>query len=178
MLEETRRAAGTWLRTALPKGRSWPNRPLKIRVDFSSYRSILNKMALVTIPMARQLAAPVNTRIQKLLSLLNLVEFRWQGMDDRKMGIGNISLAGGVRFDPHEGHQSGLDVDIRLIRKDGLELGVRWTDDQYDHEATATLINLFFETNRVKVIYFNDPKIARVKPRYKHDNHFHVTILE
>ena len=26
----------------------------------------------------------------KLLYVLNLVEFRWQGMDDRKMGIDNI----------------------------------------------------------------------------------------
>ena len=114
----------------------------------------------------------------KLLSLLNLVEFRWQGMDNRRIGIGNISLAGGVTFDPHEGHVSGLDVDIRPIRKDGLELPVRWTDPQYDREATEMLICLFFESNLVKIIYFNDLKIPRVKPRFRHDNHFHVTIFE
>ena len=110
--------------------------------------------------------------------LLNLVEHRWQSMDDRKVGVGNISLADGVKFDPHEGHQSGLDVDIRLIRKDGLELPVRWTEAQYDGEATAKLIKLFFESNIVKVVYFNDLKIPRVKLRFKHDNHFHVTIFE
>ena len=35
----------------------------------------------------------------KLLSVLSMVEHRWQGMDDRQMGIGNISLAGGAKFD-------------------------------------------------------------------------------
>jgi len=113
----------------------------------------------------------------KLLSLLNLVEHRWQGMDNRKIGIGNISLADGVKFRPHEGHVSGLDVDIRLIRKDGLQLPVGWNERQYDREATEMLICLFFESNLVKVIYFNDPKIPRVKPRIRHDNHFHVTIF-
>jgi murein endopeptidase len=113
----------------------------------------------------------------KLISLLNLVEFRWQGMDKRKMGVGNISLAGGVRFDPHQGHQSGLDADIRPMRKDGLELPVRWMDEQYDHEATCKLISLFFESAIVSVIYFNDPKAPRVKPRFRHDDHFHVTVL-
>lgn len=114
----------------------------------------------------------------RLLSVLNLIEHRWQGMDDRKMGIGNISLAGGGKFEPHEGHQSGLDVDVRLIRKDGRELPVMWTEAQYDREATAKLIQLFFESSIVKVLYFNDLKIPRVTPRFRHDNHFHVTIFE
>jgi murein endopeptidase len=114
----------------------------------------------------------------RLLSLLNFIEHRWQGLDDRKIGFGNISLAGGVKFDPHEGHQSGLDIDVRPIRKDGLEIPVRWTEPQYDREATAKLIGMFFASGIIKVIYFNDLKIARVKPRFKHDNHFHVTIYE
>lgn len=114
----------------------------------------------------------------RLLSLLNLVEHRWQGLDDRKIGIGNISLAGGPKFEPHEGHVSGLDVDIRPIRKDGLHLPVRWNERQYDREATEMLICLFFESNLIKVIYFNDLKIPHVRPRFKHDNHFHVTIIE
>ena len=114
----------------------------------------------------------------KLLSIINMVEHRWQGMDDRKIGFGNISLADGAKFDPHEGHQSGLDVDIRAIRKDGRQLPVKWTDAQYDREATTKLINLFFQSCAVKVIYFNDPKIHRVMRRFKHDNHFHVTIFE
>lgn len=99
-------------------------------------------------------------------------------MDKRKIGIGNISLAGGGKFDPHKGHQSGLDVDIRLIRKDGLKLPARWSNAQYDREAAAKLIALFFESNIVKVVFFNDPKIPRVTPRFKHDNHFHVTIFK
>jgi hypothetical protein len=31
----------------------------------------------------------------KLISIINMVEHRWQGMDDRKIGFGNISLADG-----------------------------------------------------------------------------------
>lgn len=38
-------------------------------------------------------------------------------------------------------------------------------------------IDLFFQSCSVKVIYFNDPKIHRVLRRFKHDNHFHVTIF-
>ena len=97
-------------------------------------------------------------------------------MDDRKIGIGNISLADGAKFEPHEGHQSGLDVDIRPVRLDGLQLPVTWRDKQYDREATAKLIELFYLCASVKVIFFNDTKIARVKPLAHHDNHFHVTI--
>lgn len=33
----------------------------------------------------------------RLLSLLSLIEHRWQGMDDRKIGFGNISLANGCQ---------------------------------------------------------------------------------
>ena len=114
----------------------------------------------------------------KLISIINMVEHRWQGMDDRKIGFGNISLADGEKFDPHKGRQSGLDVDIRALRKDGKQLPVKWTDAQYDREATTQLINLFFQSCAVKVIYFNDPKIHRVMRRFKHDDHFHVTIFE
>ncbi len=112
----------------------------------------------------------------KLLSLIAMVEHRWQGIENRKIGIGNISLAGGGRFDPHEGHQSGLDVDVRLFRKDGREAPVSWTQPQYDQEATAKLIAMFFESGIIEVIFFNDIGIPRVKPRSHHDNHFHVTV--
>jgi hypothetical protein len=114
----------------------------------------------------------------RLLSLLSLIEHRWQGMDDRKIGFGNISLANGEVFNPHKGHQSGLDIDIRPLRVDGLELPVTWNDTKYyDHDATARLIKLFFDCGAIKVIYFNDKKIPRVVPRVHHDNHFHVTII-
>ena len=49
---------------------------------------------------------------------------------------------------------------------------------RHNREATTKLINLFFQSCAVKVVYFNDPKITRVMRRFKHDNHFHVTIFE
>jgi murein endopeptidase len=112
----------------------------------------------------------------RLLSLLLLVEHRWQGVDDRKIGIGNISLAGGGRFAPHSSHRSGRDVDIRLFRKDGRPEPVTRFNEQYDQAATARLINMFFESSLVELVYFNDPMIPRVRPLQHHDDHFHVTI--
>lgn len=69
--------------------------------------------------------------------------------------------------------QGSSTMDERYRR--GLILG---TDAQYEREATAKLINLFCQSCIVKVIYFNDPKIHRVMRRFRHDNHFHVTIVE
>jgi penicillin-insensitive murein DD-endopeptidase len=79
----------------------------------------------------------------RLLSLLLLIEHRWQGMDDRKIGIGNISLAEGAKFEPHASHRSGRDVDIRLFRKDRKVEPVTRFDAQYDQAATAKLIGMF-----------------------------------
>ena len=115
---------------------------------------------------------------QKLLSLILMIEHRWQALDDRKIGIGNISLAGGAHYPPHDGHKSGRDVDIRLLRKDGKPVPVTRWDQQYDRDATAKLIELFFESHMIKVIYFNDLSIPQVKPATYHDDHFHITIKE
>lgn len=112
----------------------------------------------------------------RLLSLLLLVEHRWQAIDHRKIGIGNISLAGGAAFEPHSGHKTGRDVDIRLFRKDGKEQPVTRFQDEYDRDATAKLIGVFFESPIIEVIYFNDPSVPRVRPLARHDDHFHVTI--
>ena len=114
----------------------------------------------------------------KLLSLLLMVEHRWQALDDRKIGIGNISLANGVKYQDHKGHRSGRDVDIRLFRKDRQQAPVTRLDKQYDRDATATLIDLFLESHIIQVIYFNDLTIPRVRPLARHDDHFHITIKE
>lgn len=112
----------------------------------------------------------------KLLSLIFMIEHRWQGIDDRKIGIGNISLAGGIKYPDHSGHRSGLDADIRLFRTDRQQAPVTRFDEQYDREATARLIDIIFGSNIIQVIYFNDLQIPRVKPLARHDDHFHVTI--
>lgn len=112
----------------------------------------------------------------RLLSLLLLIEHRWQAVDKRKIGIGNISLADGEPFPPHGSHRTGRDVDIRLFRKDGREVPVTRFQPEYDRDATAKLIGMFFESSIVQMILFNDITIPRVRPAARHDDHFHLTI--
>jgi hypothetical protein len=71
---------------------------------------------------------------------------------------------------------SGLEVDVRPLRKDGLEAPVRWFDPEYDHDATAALIEVFRFHAPVVLIYFNGPEIQFVTRMAKHDDHFHVKL--
>jgi penicillin-insensitive murein endopeptidase len=114
----------------------------------------------------------------KLMSLLCMMELAWGEIDDRRFGVGNTSLAGGAAFkkSEHQGHRSGLDVDIRPLRIDGQEIAVTRMDKTYDHDGTKKLIELFFESNIIQEIFFNDMSIPRVKSLTGHDNHFHVTV--
>lgn len=101
-----------------------------------------------------------------------------------RVGIGDISLQGGGRFGHHKSHQTGLDVDIRPIRRDGAEAGVTWRDAAYSRDLTRRLIDVI-RTNgvlRVQYVFFNDPQIGRwpgitVKPWPGHDDHLHVRFL-
>lgn len=38
----------------------------------------------------------------------------------RRFGIGNMSQAEGIEYD-HDSHMNGLQVDVRPLRKDGLQ---------------------------------------------------------
>ena len=111
-----------------------------------------------------------------MMTAILWLEREWQALDKRKFGIGNISLANGEESEEHDTHSDGLTVDVRPLRKDGLHLPVTWHQDEYDHDATACLIALFFIHPSVKKILFNDPKIPGVRPWDRHDNHFHVQI--
>ena len=112
-----------------------------------------------------------------LVSVLLEVARRWTYLDKRKFGVGNISLAAGDKFEPHKSHRSGLEVDIRPIRKDGNRLPCFITDRQYDQQATAALIELFQEQPNVQLILFNDQNIPGVRHAAKHSDHFHVQIV-
>ncbi|MYN07167.1 penicillin-insensitive murein endopeptidase [Pseudoduganella aquatica] len=121
-----------------------------------------------------------------LLSLIFHVEREWQAISDRKFGIGNISIDGGLPYDKHKSHQKGIEVDCRPIRKDqltGQAARVSRFDDVYDCEQTIKLIRLFVEHPMVKVVYFNDDKVqqalgGRVRSLIGHDDHFHAKIRE
>lgn len=105
------------------------------------------------------------------------VALEWHSVDRRRIGIGNISRADRLDDNDHDTHLDGLQVDVRPMRKDGLELPVAWADRQYDRDATARLIGLFRTFSLVKLIYFNDGSIPFVRPALGHDNHFHVALI-
>lgn len=102
--------------------------------------------------------------------------FEWQAIDDRRFGVGNISLADGRPHPDHVSHQNGLQVDIRPMRKDGREAPVTWMDSQYDHDGTAKLIALFRTCALVTRVFFNAHGIPFVTPLQHHDDHFHVEL--
>jgi hypothetical protein len=105
------------------------------------------------------------------------VGLEWQAIDKRRFGVGNISLAGGPKNKDHKGHRTGLQVDMRALRKDGREAPVTWTDLQYDREGTAKLIDLFRTFAPVTLVLFNDTSIPFVKPAEHHDDHFHLELM-
>ncbi len=111
-----------------------------------------------------------------MITFLSRLEFWWGEIDNRKIGIGNISLAGGARYQDHQGHRSGLNVDIRPLRRDGKGLPVRHTDSDYDHQGTKKLIDLIWKTGMVRTVYFNDPLITNAKRLDRHDDHIHVDV--
>lgn len=111
-----------------------------------------------------------------MMTAIMRVEREWQAIDDRKFGVGDISLAGGPKYKDHATHMSGLEVDVRPLRKDGLQLPVTWHQHEYDQNGTAKLIELFRMFAPVLLVYFNGPGIPFVKPLADHDNHFHVSL--
>lgn len=121
-----------------------------------------------------------------LLSMIFWVEREWQAIDDRKFGIGNISVANGRKYDHHT-HMKGIEMDIRPVRKDGMvgqAARCSYHDKAlYDCEATIKLVRLFLQHPMVRLIYFNDDKVqracgGRVKSWPDHNDHLHIEIWE
>lgn len=92
------------------------------------------------------------------------------------IGVGNISVKGGGPVPPHKSHQRGLDVDFRLLRKDGARVGVRYQDSAYSRSRTQELVNTIRSNNvlQVDLILFNDSSVTGVQPWSGHDDHLHV----
>lgn len=110
-----------------------------------------------------------------LITAILRVEREWSLLDQRKFGVGDISLAGGPNHPEHGTHEEGIEVDVRPVRKDGQHIPVVWNDEKnYDLDATSRLIGLFHAYANVKIVYFNDPRIPFVKNWPSHDNHFHA----
>jgi len=92
------------------------------------------------------------------------------------IGVGNISLNGGGLMHPHKSHQRGLDVDFRLLRKDGARVGVTYQAPAYSRSRTQELVNTIRANGvlQVDLILFNDSSVTGVQPWQGHDDHLHV----
>jgi murein endopeptidase len=120
-----------------------------------------------------------------LLSLIFYIEREWQAIDNRKFGIGNMSLAEGRRYE-HDSHQKGIEMDIRPVRKDkmtGQAARVSRFDAAYDRDATIKLLGLFLGHPMVSKVFFNDDKVqqalgGRVRSMRGHDDHIHIEIWD
>lgn len=112
----------------------------------------------------------------RLMTLILQIEYRWSAIDNRKFGVGNISLANGIKHPDHKTHRSGLEVDIRPLRRDGKQLPCSCVDSQYDRAATKKLVELFWESGLVRGVLFNDSSIPRFVHAHGHFDHFHVNV--
>jgi penicillin-insensitive murein endopeptidase len=92
------------------------------------------------------------------------VAYEWQATERRRFGVGNISLPNGLKPVDHDSHMNGLQVDIRPLRKDGLERPACWWDAEYDLAATTKLVELFRTFAPVTKIFFNDSRVPFVRP--------------
>lgn len=92
------------------------------------------------------------------------------------IGVGNISLNGGGPMAPHVSHQKGLDVDFRLLRKDGAKVGVSRFEAAYSRQRTQDLVNVIRANGilTVDLILFNDSSVTGVQSWSGHDDHLHV----
>ncbi|MEP7342386.1 MAG: penicillin-insensitive murein endopeptidase [Acidobacteriota bacterium] len=90
--------------------------------------------------------------------------------------ISDISKRGGGKFPPHVSHQTGLDIDIRLMRNDGKEDGTNYRATTYSRALTQELVNLIRANGvlPVEYIFFNDPAVTGVSNQSGHNDHLHV----
>jgi hypothetical protein len=92
-----------------------------------------------------------------------------------RLGIGDLSLRHGGPFDSdHASHQNGLDVDIRLPRRDGVEGPA--TPARYDRALTQQLVDRL-EAQGASLI-LKGPSLDLSGPHVvvwpNHDDHLHV----
>jgi len=99
--------------------------------------------------------------------------------DAPRLGIGDLSFTGGGTIDNHASHQNGLDVDIRLPRRDHLERGS--DPSTYNPERTQAIVDFLTARGRVDYIFYG-PNLnvrggGRVMVWPNHDDHLHVRIV-
>jgi hypothetical protein len=97
-----------------------------------------------------------------------------------RLGIGDLSLEHGGPFTGpvvgHASHENGLDVDIRLVRRDGAEGAV--TASTYDQERTQKVVDFLVAHGASLVLkgpslnLYGPPGVVVTWPN--HDDHIHA----
>ena len=102
-----------------------------------------------------------------------------------RIAIGDVGFEHGGDIPGHESHERGLDVDIRIMRRDDRQCqwGGTYRMAVYDRTATRALVKAIRATapGHVKLIYFNDPVLIReglTRWYAGHDDHVHVRFCE
>ncbi len=110
---------------------------------------------------------------------------RWSRPVAGRVALGDIGLEHGGDIAGHDTHERGLDVDVRLIRKDRAQcrVGSNYRLSTYDRAGTRALIRAIraFAPGHVKLIYFNDPVLIKeglTRRSAGHDDHLHVRFCE
>jgi murein endopeptidase len=88
-----------------------------------------------------------------------------------------ISARGGGKIAGHKSHQTGVDIDIGVMRADGLAVGTTISDPTYSRPLTQHLVTRMHATGRVANVLFNDPVIRGVSFYKGHHNHLHVRLM-
>lgn len=123
--------------------------------------------------MDRQYGTPAT-----VTALVRICEAFTKKYSDLRIGIGDMSLANGAEMKPHKSHRTGLNADLRPLRKDGRKLPVAVADAEYSRERTSFLVEVIRADVNCRSILFNDSAIAGVAHWEDHDNHLHVSMKE
>ena len=125
-----------------------------------------------------------------VLHLINMIENAGRDWYDNfmtppRIGVGDMSLRNGGKWDDHSSHKNGLDVDVRYVRKDHMDttLNIRIQPSLYDSSATLSLMRYMVDNGSVQLIILSpyagiigNGVIADTTGA--HDNHFHVRIFD
>lgn len=101
------------------------------------------------------------------------------------VAVGDVSFEHGGDMPGHQTHERGMDVDIRIMRRDERQCqwGGNYRMAVYDRAATRAFIRAVRAAapGHIKVIYFNDPVLIReglTRWYAGHDDHIHVRFCE
>ncbi len=103
----------------------------------------------------------------------------WARRGHPRIGIGDLSLRGGGPTPAHDSHRTGIDIDIRPMRRGGEEMPVTFNDSAYSRERTQELCDLIYANGKLAVqfVLFNDRGVSGVRPAGGHHNHLHIRHL-